>query len=269
MAQAVFVENNSFEPGYLGKLAFMIPILSFYPPVIAHRGARSNAPENTLAAIRLAREQGAGWVEVDVKLTQDGIPILMHDETLERTTNGKGLVAEASWQDLRMLDAGTWFGAHFANERIPTLTETLHCVLDSGLRINLEIKPCPGRAQATTMVSLMETAKIWPEDVLPPLISSLNIECLQIADQLLPHWPRGLLFDEWDEDWLRLAEKAHADTIHLSEKILNSGRIKNLIRSERPILAYTVNDPHRANDLLSQGISAVFSDNPKEILAAL
>src|SRR4051812_26195793 len=100
-------------------MASMAAGFTFIPPLIAHRGASSEAPENTLAALKLARGRGANWVEVDVKLTQDGVPILMHDDTLERTTDGTGKVADTSWATIQTLDAGSWFDKKFRGERVP------------------------------------------------------------------------------------------------------------------------------------------------------
>src|SRR5262249_59307691 len=101
------------------------------PRVIAHRGAKATSPENTLASIRQAVAEGATWIEFDVKLTSDGHPILMHDPTLDRTTNGKGNVAETTLAAIRELDAGSWFGGRFAREKVPTLEEALEVM--SGL----------------------------------------------------------------------------------------------------------------------------------------
>jgi len=132
------------------------------PPVIGHRGTANLAPENTLAGIRRAQEEGAGWVEFDVKLTSDGIPILMHDDRLGRTTNGKGKVALASLKDIQALDAGSWFAPEFAGERVPTLRATLELCIELGLGINVELKPCPGREQETAEIALQTLVDAWP-----------------------------------------------------------------------------------------------------------
>ncbi len=247
----------------------MLPLLTFIPPIIAHRGARDSAPENTLAALRIAHEQHVSWVEVDTKLTHDGVPILMHDEMLDRTTDGKGAVADTEWSIIQKLDAGRWFEPRFIDERVPTLTAALKLILELGLKLNLEIKPCPGRARATTMVVLIEAAKIWPENQVPPLISSFDMECLQIAAQLLPHWPRGLLLDKWDDNWQDSVTKVQASTINLEADLLTEERVENLLKAQLPILTYTVNDPLRAKELLNWGVSAVFTDKPREMMARL
>src|SRR5271170_5918738 len=107
------------------------PIPDFRPPFIAHRGARADAPENTLSSLMFARDEGAAWVEFDVKITSDGVPILLHDDTLDRTTNGSGIVADKMWAEIKTLDAGNSFDARFKGERVPHLAEALRCVLDS------------------------------------------------------------------------------------------------------------------------------------------
>ncbi|MDX2027517.1 MAG: glycerophosphodiester phosphodiesterase [Alphaproteobacteria bacterium] len=242
---------------------------SFRPPVIAHRGASALAPENTMAAFRLAREQGAVWIETDVKLTRDGVPILMHDDTLDRTTDGKGPVAAQDWADIKKLDAGSWFDPAFTGERVPHLADFLRFALDHNLRINLEIKPCPGRARSTAMVTLIETSKIWPADVLPPLISSFDVEALTIAAQLHPEWPRGLLLEEWDENWQDVMAKTQASLIHLGSDALTQERIALLHKAGIPVLAHTVNSLPRAQELLQQGADGVFWDNPSEIIKTL
>lgn len=247
----------------------MIPLLAFRPPVIAHRGASSIAPENTLAAIRAAREQGANWIELDVKITYDGVPVLMHDETLERTTNGTGFVAEASWGDLARLDAGQAFDARYKGEGVPHLSDALNTALFNSLSVMIEIKPCPGRAKATTMVAVIETAKIWPEGDVYPVISSFDVESLMISAQLEPQWPRCLIFDEWDLEWRSKAETIEASALSFEEKLLNQERVKELNRIGLPLLAYTVNDPVRAKELLAWGVAAVYADNPRVIVEAL
>jgi glycerophosphoryl diester phosphodiesterase len=243
--------------------------LAFHPPLLAHRGASADAPENTLASIRLAREQGAAWVEFDVKLTHDGVPILMHDDTLERTTDGKGNVADTIWADIQKCDAGSWFNAHFKGEKVPHLADAVRAVLDCGLHLNLEIKPCPGRAKATAMVALIETAKLWPHDRPPPLISSFDEEALATAAQLHPEWPRSLACEEWRENWPNVARRFGASALTIDVNLLTPVRLSQLVQSGLAILPYTVNDAARAKELMAQGVTAVFCDAPGRMVAAL
>jgi len=243
--------------------------LAFRPPVIAHRGARGKAPENTLAAFRRAHDDGATWFEVDVKLTRDGVPVLMHDDTLERTTNGTGNVADMDWVEMQTLDAGSWFGADFKDQRVPQLAEALRYALESGMHVNIEIKPCPGRTRATAMVTLIEAAKIWPTDAAPPLISSFDEEALIIAAGLHPEWPRGILLEDWRDDWDEVAQKAKVSTVNIDEKELTPVRMDRFSHTRMPVLAYTVNDVGRMKELLRWGVKAVFTDDPATLIEAL
>lgn len=244
----------------------MIPNLVFIPPVIAHRGAGQSAPENTLAAIRVAHEEGARWVEFDVKITYDGVPILMHDETLDRTTNGQGLIAETMWDDLKLCDAGVLFNHSFTGERVPHLTDALKAVIEYDLSAIIEIKPCPGRAKATTMVAMIEIAKAWPEKEIFPVISSFDMECLEVAAQLEPPWPRCVLMREWEDEWYNKVGQAQACAISIRSEHLTKERIRQVKDSGVVILAYSVGDPVRAKDLLAWGVSAVYSCSPRMIL---
>lgn len=241
--------------------------LSFSPPVIAHRGVRALAPENTLSSFSLAAEQGIGWVETDVKLSHDGVPILFHDDVLEHVTSGHGAVADKSWDELRQLVVRG--GISPSTDVIPTLQDALRLVFDRGLRINLELKPCAGRTQVTTMVTMIAAARMWPEDCPPPLISSFDIEALTIASRLHPDWPRGLLLDSWRDDWRELSLLLRISSLHVNADCLTQDRIDMVRGAGLPLLAYTVNDPLQARSLLQSGVTAVFSDNPAEILRAL
>jgi glycerophosphoryl diester phosphodiesterase len=238
----------------------------FIPPVIAHRGSSARAPENTLAAFEAAFADGAKWVEADIKLSSDGMPILMHDERLERTTNGRGAVADMNWADIRKLDAGRWFSPAFANTPVTAMAELLAFACATNLRLNLELKPCPGRTQATVMVALIEAVKLWPETAPPPLISSLDVNALMIATQMHPGWPRGLLLDEWREDWPDVVAQTQASTLNIREELLTSDILAQLRGASLPVLAYTVNDPARARHLLQNGVRAVFTDTPAVLL---
>lgn len=247
----------------------MIPLLNFRPPIIAHRGAGSDAPENTLAAIRSAKAQGANWIEVDIKITYDGAAILMHDDTLERTTTGVGPVAEKTWDEIRALDAGAKFGPQFKGEGVPLLQDVIKLILDLDMSLVAELKPCPGRAKATTMVSMIELAKAWPERDLLPVISSFDMDSLEMAAQLEPHWPRCLLFRGWDSDWRPKVSRAGACAMSVAAEHLTQERVDEVTRLRIPLLAYTVNEPERARELLAWGVSAVYADSPAAILKGL
>lgn len=239
------------------------------PKIIGHRGAKAYAPENTLASLHTAADLGIEWVEIDVKLTKDGEAIVFHDEELERCTGHRGLVAETDFETIRELDAGSWFGDSFIGERIPTLEEALNVILDRGLGVNLEIKPCPGREIETAEVMLDVATRIWPEDSPSPLISSFQTVSLETALDMMPEWPRGLLMEDILPDWKELMEYLETSTLNINGNTVTQEQIDQYLDLRKPILAYTINDPEQARRLISWGVSSVFSDTPDIIRDAI
>ncbi len=240
--------------------------VDFFPPIIAHRGALKLAPENSLEAFIVARDIGVKWIEADVKITSDGVPVLLHDETLDRTTNGQGLVSQTSWEKIRSLDAGSWFSPAFSKTRITSLVEILTFCAASRMRLVMELKPSPGRTQATVMVALIEASKHWPENVPPPMVASFELDALMIAAQLRPDWPRSLFFDAWDANWAEKAIMTQAAAVAFKDDSLTPEHIEILRQSTLPTLAYTVDDPARAKELIKGGIKAVFSDDVTSLI---
>ena len=238
-------------------------------PVIAHRGASADAPENTLAAFRLAAEAGATWVEFDVKLSRDGHCILMHDDLLNRTTDGRGEVAQYDLDELRKLDAGSWFNRRFRAERIPTLTETLALCIERDLDINLEIKPCPGRQHDTAIRVVEALHREWPPGRPWPLISSFSVASLEEVRRLAPEIPRGLLIGRPTRRALGMLDRLECSTLHCDAKRASVELVKHLTASGRLLLCYTVNDASRALRLLEMGVRAVFTDRPELIGEAI
>jgi glycerophosphoryl diester phosphodiesterase len=243
-----------------------VPVL---PRVIGHRGAAAAAPENTLASLRKAKELGASWVEFDVKLTRDGVPVLIHDERLGRTTDGAGRVAATPFAALRRLDAGGWFSPAFRGERVPTLDEALALCAELGLGINVEIKPCPGRAAETARITLERLQAVWPADRPAPLISSFAPECLTVAQEIAPWLPRGYLCGRLPRQWAAQLTRFGCVTLHASHTWLRRGQVTQLAVRGVPLLLYSVNDGARARDLLALGATAVFTDRVAEVLAAV
>lgn len=234
------------------------------PSVIGHRGAAAHAPENTLAGIREGARRGAPWVEFDVKLTADGVPILMHDDRLDRTTDGTGPVAGRSRAEIAQLDAGTWFSPRFAGESVPDLAQALALCVDLGLGVNIEIKPCAGRARETARNALALAQRVWPADRAPPLVSSFERESLDEALRCAPSWPRGLLLDAIPPDWRVRFDGLRCATVHAAAASLDGPTLAAL-RAAGPVLAYTVNDSTLAGALFDRGVTGVFTDRPDEI----
>jgi len=236
------------------------------PPVIAHRGASASAPENTLAAFRRAAELGARWVEFDVKLTADGRPVVFHDDTLDRTTDGAGRVAETSLSALADLDAGVWFDPDFAGELVPTLEETLDLLVDMGLGANMELKPCPGRDVETAQVSLDVARAMWPAEAPPMLISSFSRPALRVSRDVAPAWPRGLLLGGLTDDWWREAEAADAWSVNADADLIRARDVTEVLDAGYRVVVYTVNDPGRAANLWDWGVDGIVTDRPEVLL---
>ena len=248
----------------------MVAALPFLlPPVIAHRGASANAPENTAAALRLARAHGARWVEFDVTLSRDGVPVLFHDDDLDRTSHGKGPVNGMDWAELQKLDAGSWFGPAYAGEPILSFAEALKLCLELGLHPNIEIKPAAGQDEETAEVAMAAAAALWPKDKVPPLVSSFSARSLEIARDRLPDWPRGYLIYERQEDWAATADRLQASTIHACNRFETAETIAAYRASGRPVLIYTVNNAALAHALWRAGVSSVFTDHAGRLIGSL
>lgn len=237
-----------------------------FPPIIGHRGARNHAPENTLAGIREAHRQGARWVEVDVKLTRDGHPILMHDAGLDRTTDGRGAVRDLDLEEIRRLDAGAWFAPAFAGERVPTLEEALELCAELGLGLDLEVKPCPGRAAETARALIERARPLWAGR--PVLVSSFARESLDEARRRAPDWPTGFLFEGRPGDWREAARQLGVATLNV-EGALDRRIIREYVDFGLPVLTWTVNDVARTRELLALGVASVITDAPGTMLSAL
>ena len=239
------------------------------PRIIGHRGARANAPENTLAGMRAAHDEGARWVEFDVKLTADGVPIIIHDETLDRTTDGKGKVRERTADQIARLDAGAWFDRRFAGEGVPTLEATLELLARFKMGFNLEIKPCPGREAETADAALDVVARHWPSDLPVPIISSFKAESLRAARRIAPHLPRGYLVERLPRGWREEAQELECKAVHPGMRDLTREQVAAVKAAGYPILAWTVNEPARARELLAWGVDSLITDKPAAIAASL
>ena len=245
-----------------------VPVLDL-PPVIGHRGAAASAPENTLAGMRMAHRLGVRWVEFDVRLSADGQCIVLHDDTIDRTSDGSGDAALMSFAALRRQDAGAWFSAKFAGERIPSFDEVIDLLGTLGLGANVEIKPASGHEAATARAAVAVLRRRWPAHLPKPLLSSFAPAALEAARDAAPEIARGYLFGRLQADWREEVERLGCTTVHCNERHLDRARARAVTADGYPLLAYTVNEPARARALLGWGLSAVFTDCPDRILAAL
>lgn len=238
------------------------------PKVIAHRGASASAPENTLTAIQLAADHGARWIEIDVNISRDGVPVLFHDDGLSRCSDGDGLVIEHSLQSLKSLDCGTWFSAQFTGERIATFDECLDLAIECNLGINLEIKPCSGWDLPTTdaIAELINRRTELPEIV----VSSFSHVAMVRAATRLPQLSRSCLYLVAPPDWQKLSTEISASNIHLhANSLLTAEQVQSYKAEGLRVYCYTVNTAEEAEALYKLGVDGVFSNYPKELIAAL
>jgi len=238
-----------------------------YPRLFAHRGGGSLAPENTLASIRMGQSLGYRAHEFDVKLSLDGVPLLLHDETLERTTNGKGRAADLPFARLHALDAGGWHSEAFRGEPVPSFEETARLLQSKGTMANIEIKPTPGFDRDTGRAVALATRELWNGAAVTPLFSSFSYEALVAAKEAAPEIPRGWLIKEFgDADWKRL-EALEAVSLHTSWKTLPPTRIREIHDRGYRVMLYTVNEIAAAEKLLEAGADGLFTDNLREFAA--
>lgn len=231
-----------------------------YPRVVAHRCGGALAPENTLAGLRIAARLGVKAVEFDAMLSADGVPVLIHDETLERTTDGRGQVADIALADLQKLDAGSHQHRSFAGEPIPTLAAALALCDELKLAVNLEIKPALGHESVTGSTVATLAAVCAPRAGL--ILSSFSTTALASARELAPELPRALLVETIPADWSQALKEHGCMALHTSARKLDHDLAKAVIKAGIPIACYTVNQFAEAESLFALGVSAVFSDRP-------
>ncbi len=238
-----------------------------YPKLFAHRGGGSLAPENTLAAIRLGRSLGYRAAEFDVKLSRDGVPMLLHDATLERTTNGQGPAGDLAWKTLAKFDAGAWHSPEFLGEPLARFDETAKLLRAQDMMANVEIKPSPGRDSETGATVGALAAEYWKGARVAPLMSSFSFAALEAAHLIAPELPRGWLTEKVEEEDFARLEALEAASIHTDHRKLERAMVARLHDTGYRVLVYTVNDVARAEALFAWGVDGMFTDNLREFAA--
>ena len=239
-----------------------------YPRWIVHRGAGRLAPENTLAAFRLGASHGYRMFECDVKLSSDGVPFLMHDATLQRTTNARAKLGAGNsavggdhpWGLLSQLDAGSWHSRAFAGEPMPTLDHIAAYCIRNGFFLNIEIKPTPGTERHTGEVVAQAAAKLWHGVAVPPLLTSFDPEALEGAQAMQPELPRGLLLDTLWKGWLETALTLDCQAIVCNHALWDRSSVTQAQSAGFRTLSYTVNDEWAAQRLLDLGTDGIITD---------
>jgi glycerophosphoryl diester phosphodiesterase len=231
-----------------------------YPLWVAHRGAGKVAPENTLAAFRVGAGFGYRAFECDVKLSADGVPFLLHDDTLQRTTAVQGIAGERSFAELARLDAGGWHSRNYAGEPLPSLDAIAAYCLRNGFALNIEIKPTPEVEERTGEVVAREAARLWAGQPVPPLLSSFRPESLQGARSSAPALPRALLLDTLWDGWFDVAQGLGCVAVVTNHRLMDATLINQLHGAGLRALVYTVNDAPDAQRLVALGIDGIITD---------
>ncbi len=233
-----------------------------YPRWVAHRGAGKLAPENTLAAFRLGAAHGYRMFECDAKLSADGVPFLLHDATLDRTTNGRGEAGALSWAELSRLDAGRWHSRAFAGEPVASLEAVARYCIANALALNIEIKPSPGAEAKTGAVVADAAAHLWADagQQLPPFLTSFSVEALEAARDAQPALPRGLLLDYLQTGWLENALRLGCVAVVMNHALWDRSTVLQAKSAGLKLLSYTVNDEWAAERLLALKTHAIITD---------
>lgn len=231
-----------------------------YPRWVAHRGAGKLAPENTLAAFELGACHGYRMFECDVKLSADDVLFLLHDATLERTTNGHGEARAQSWQALSKLDAGGWHSAGFTGQRLVSFEVIAHYCLDKGYFLNIEIKPTPGLEAVTGTALANAAALLWQDAAVPPLLSSFQVASLQAAKSAQPQLPRALLLDKLTPDWLATALELECVAVVCKYTLWDEETVAQAQGAGLRALSYTVNEESAVQRLTALGTDGIITD---------
>lgn len=238
--------------------------MSFVLPVVfGHRGARAMKPENTAEAFRYACGAGIKWVELDAMLSEDGVVMVFHDETLDRLSETKGRLDSFTAAELAAVTIA-------GGAKIPTLAEVLDVLNEFGANVNIEIKPSrPELARETARAVWQVVCEKGFDDPDRLLFSSFTWEALEETRALAPHIRRGVLVEDVSGDWRPAAKKLEAYSINYDADLLTDELIGEIRNGGYHLLAYTVNDAQLARSLREKGVEAVFADDPAEMLKAL
>ncbi|OAS17647.1 glycerophosphodiester phosphodiesterase [Paenibacillus oryzisoli] len=236
------------------------------PIIIGHRGAAGEAPENTLASFELALEQGAQAIELDVHITKDGEIVVCHDGTLDRTTNGSGLICQQQWADIQKLDAGAWFSDKFAGERIPLLSEVFDLV-PKGTLINVEVKYAyEGRMESALLAFLRGVDR--NEDV---VISSFDHKVIQRLKRAEPALKVGLLYAANLIDHGAYAKLLEVEvySLHPHHHSFEGSDIALATADGLAVYPYTVNELSDYQRMIDAGVTGIITDFPGRLKAYL
>jgi glycerophosphoryl diester phosphodiesterase len=232
--------------------------------LIAHRGASGHAPENTLGAFKKAVSLGASFIETDLQLTRDARLVAIHDESVNRTTNGKGLVHEMSLAELRRLDAGSWFGSEYAGERIPTVDEILEFAKKYDVVFYLEIKPGGAWGAEHALVAALRESN----QIARTVVISFDPAILASARKLEPTLMTALLYDGNIEKPLDQALDVGARQLAVRGDLVTPWLLSAARKKDLQIVCWTINHSAHIRLLMAAGVDGVISDYPDRLVSA-
>jgi glycerophosphoryl diester phosphodiesterase len=230
--------------------------------IIGHRGASGLAPENTLASFRKAFELGTKWVEFDVRLCRDATPVICHDDTTTRTTNlADKKIIDLSLEEIKQLDAGSWFSPEFSGETIPTFAETLQFLAKHNMQANIELKSNPGYEAQTVLQVLDVFNSIWPKDLMA-VFSSFDVGMLKILRDHQHSLPLALLRRIWNTDDDAVIAELNCCAVHLNAQYITAAHIATIKKLHLPISCYTIDKLEEAQSLFDLGVKGIFTNFP-------
>lgn len=235
-----------------------------FPKIFAHRGLSSKAPENTLSAFKGSLCYEIDGIEFDVQMSKDNKLVVIHDERLERTTNGKGFVMDYNYDELSRLDAGSWFSDNFNGEKIPLLEEVLELLMKHNININIELKNSLIEYEniERKVIEMIKDFKMLDRTI----ISSFNHYSLRKVRLINSEINIAILCEVLMDNPLEYLSAIGANAIHTSKTTINKMLIEYLKNNGIDTRCYTVNDEYYFNKMLGMGVGGIFTDCPKEML---
>jgi glycerophosphoryl diester phosphodiesterase len=232
--------------------------------VIAHRGASGHAPENTLAAFKRAVTLGASFIETDLQLSRDARFVAIHDDTVNRTTNGQGKVHDLTLADLRRLDAGSWFGSEFTGERIPTLEEILEFSKRHDAVFYLELKPTGSWGGEHALIGALRQTR----EIARTIVISFDAGILEAVRRIEPTLMTGLLFEGQLDQPLERAVEIGARQLAVRGDLVTPALLAQARKRDLQVVCWTVNQPAHMRMLIEAGVDGIMSDYPDRLVAA-
>jgi glycerophosphoryl diester phosphodiesterase len=232
--------------------------------VIAHRGASGHAPENTLAAFRRAVALGASFIETDLHLSRDAHFVAIHDDTVNRTTNGQGHVHDLTLADLRRLDTGSWFGSEFSGERIPMLEEILEFAKKNDVVFYLELKPTGAWGGEHALIGALRESG----EIARTIVISFDAGIIAALRKIEPTLMTGLLFEGQIDQPLERAVEVGARQLAVRGDLVTPALIAEARKRDLQIVCWTVNQPAHMRMLIEAGVDGIMSDYPDRLVAA-